>query len=190
MSPASLGRPKEARVDEAVRDAVGELLAERGYAGMTIAEVASRAGVGRGALYRRWSSKAEMTFASVVHPVELGEPPDTGTLQGDLNELGRIVHASVSDPSAIAALAGLVSELRDDPQLAGSIDARLFAEERRWIETILDRARARGEMRRGHDPELVRRLLVGAIAFGPLFQLRAPVRVQAIAEIVAEGLSA
>jgi hypothetical protein len=39
--------------------------------------------VGRGALYRRWNSKAEMTFASVVHALDLGEPPNTGTLRGD-----------------------------------------------------------------------------------------------------------
>jgi hypothetical protein len=37
--------------------------------------------VGRGALYRRWNSKAEMTFASVVHALDLGEPPNTGTLR-------------------------------------------------------------------------------------------------------------
>ena len=37
---------------------------------------------------------------------------------------------------AIAALAGLVSELRHDPRLGASLDARLFAKERRWIETI------------------------------------------------------
>lgn len=187
---AALGRPKETRVDEAVREAVVALLAERGYERMTIADIAARARVGRGALYRRWNSKAEMTFASVVHPLELGDPPNSGTLRGDLTALAKIVHARVSDPSAAAALAGLVSELRNDPALAAALDERLFAEERRWIATILDRARARGEMRRPHDPELVRQLLVGTIAFVVLYQPEAPVPAEQIAELLTRGLSA
>jgi AcrR family transcriptional regulator len=187
---AAAGRPKEARVDEAVREAVVALLAERGYERMTIADVAARARVGRGALYRRWNSKAEMTFASVVHPLELGDPPNRGTLRGDLTALAGIVHARVSDRSAAAALAGLVSGVRDDPTLAAALDERLFAEERRWIATILDRARARGEMRSAYDPELVRQLLVGTIAFVVLYQPEATVLVEQIADLLARGLSA
>ena len=189
MLPA-VGRPKETRIDEAVREVVVALLAERGYERMTIADIAARARVGRGALYRRWNSKVEMAFASVVHPLELGDPPNTGMLRGDLTALAKIVHTRVSDPSAAAALAGLVSELRNDPTLAAALGERLFAEERRWIATILDRARARGEMRRTHDPELVRQLLVGTIAFIVLYQPEARAPVEQIAELLTRGLSA
>ena len=189
MTPPA-GRPRDSRVDEAVREAVVALLAERGYEGMTIADVAARAGVGRGALYRRWNSKAEMAFASVVHPLRLGEPPDTGTLRGDLFALAGMVHARFSDPSASAALAGLVSELRSEPALADALDARLFAEERRWMATIIDRARARGELREAPEPELARQVLVGTISFAALYQPGAPVMAEQIAELLARGLGA
>jgi AcrR family transcriptional regulator len=184
------GRPHEPRVDEAVRTAVVALLEEKGYAGMTIGDVAARAGVGRGALYRRWSSKALMAFASAVHPVELGDPPDTGSLRGDLRALAELIRARVITPSAAAALAGLVVELRDDPALAGTLDDRLWSGERGWMATILDRARERGETGEATDPELVRQLLIGTISFTVLYHPGAPVHAEAIADLVARGLGA
>jgi Bacterial regulatory proteins, tetR family len=39
-----------------------ELPAERGVAGMSIEEVASRAGVGKATIYRRWSSKGALAL--------------------------------------------------------------------------------------------------------------------------------
>jgi AcrR family transcriptional regulator len=184
------GRPREARVDAAVRDAIRELLAREGYAGTTIERVAAHAGVGRGAVYRRWASKAEMVFAAVVHPAELATPADSGTLEGDLGALAERIADLTGTDEARAALAGLVGELAGDPQLAGALEDRLFAAERRYVALILERARARGELGRAVDPELVRRLLVGPIAFTPLFSPTAHPRPRDVARLVAAGLRA
>ena len=54
------GRPRDPGVDEAIILATLELLDERGYVGLSLAEVALRAGVSRTALYRRWDSKAQL----------------------------------------------------------------------------------------------------------------------------------
>ncbi|MGD9695041.1 MAG: TetR-like C-terminal domain-containing protein [Thermoleophilia bacterium] len=159
------GRPREARVDEAVRDAVVALLATEGYAGTTIAAVAARAGVGRGALYRRWRSKAELVFANVIHPVELAEPEDRGTLGGDIEALSLRIAELTGSAAARAAIRGLAT----DPELGGALDERVFEAERRHLERILTRASIRGELGPGVDPDLVRRLLVGPIALAPLF---------------------
>jgi AcrR family transcriptional regulator len=183
------GRPRESRIDAAVRAAVGDLLAREGYAGTTIERVAAHAGVGRGAVYRRWRSKAEMVFAAAVHTVELPDPVDTGTLEGDLVALAvRIAELSGTEP-ARAALAGLAAELAGDPKLAGALEDRLFAAERRYVGLILERAYARGELGRDADPELVRRLLVGPIAFAPLFAPSAQPRPRDVARLVAAGLT-
>jgi AcrR family transcriptional regulator len=188
-SPAP-GRPREVRVDDAVARAVRQLLAEHGYAGTTIGRIARQAGVGRGALYRRWRSKAELVFASVVHPVALGAPPDTGSLSGDLEAVVAIVQARVSEPTAAAALAGLAAELRADPSLAGALEERVFAEERRWVATILERAQARGELAGPADPELVRRCLVGPVALASLYSPAAPpVDAGALAGLLSRGLA-
>lgn len=189
-SPTRIGRPREERVDAAVRLAVLDLLAEEGYSGATMDRIASRAGVGKGALYRRWRSKAELVFAATVHPVELGPPPDTKTLQGDLEAVAMIVRARLVDRTASAALAALASELRAEPDLADTLEQRLFAGERRWMEIVLDRARARGELRpEVADPELVRQALIGPIALAVLFSPGAPApAADQVAALVARGL--
>ncbi|HZA89739.1 MAG TPA: TetR/AcrR family transcriptional regulator [Solirubrobacterales bacterium] len=182
------GRPREARIDAAVRDAIHELLAREGYAGTTIERVAAHAGVGRGAVYRRWHSKAEMVFAAIVHTAELPPPVDSGALEGDLVALAERIADLTGTDQARAALAGLAAELADDSELAGVLEDRLFAAERRYVALILERACARGELGRGADPELVRRLLVGPIALTPLFAPTAQPRARDVARLVASGL--
>ena len=151
------------------------LLEEHGYAATTIERIAARASVGKGALYRRWRSKAEIVFASLVHPTELGAAPDTGSLAGDLAVVAGIVSERLTDPTAAAALAALAAELRTDPDLAGALQERLFAEERRWFAAILAAAAGRGELRDDAvDPELVRQAVVGPFALATLFSPAEP----------------
>jgi len=183
------GRPREARIDAAVREAVHELLAREGYAGTTIERVAANAGVGRGAVYRRWRSKAEMVFAAVVHSADLPAPVDSGTLEGDLVALAERIADLTGTDHARAALTGLVAEMAGDPELARALEDRMFAAERRYLALILERARARGELGRA-EPELVRRLLVGPIALTPLFAPTAQPRPRDVARLVAAGLLA
>ncbi len=188
--PESLasGRPREPRIDAAVRDAIRELLAREGYAGTTIERVAAHAGVGRGAVYRRWRSKAEMVFATVIHSAELPNPVESGTLEGDLVALAERIAELTGTDHARAALAGLVAELAGDPEFARTLEDRLFAAERSYVALILRRACVRGELGRGADPELVRRLLVGPIALAPLFAPKAQPRPRDVARLVAAGL--
>jgi AcrR family transcriptional regulator len=181
------GRPREQRVDDAVRAAVLSLLTERGYQRTTIAAVAERAGVGRGALYRRWRSKGEMVFGAVVHGLELADPPQHGSLAGDLEALGERIALLSDSEIAHAALLGLTAELDTDAGLRDALDARLWAVERRYLAVILHRAADRGEIGPGVDPELVRRLLVGAIAIAPIYG-GGPTAAREAAAIVAAGL--
>jgi AcrR family transcriptional regulator len=187
--PIGPGRPREQRVDDAVRGAVLSLLAERGYQRTTIAAVAERAGVGRGALYRRWRSKGEMVFAAVVHGLELGDPPQYGSLTGDLEALGERIALLSDSEIAHAAMLGLTAELDTDAGLREVLDARLWAVERRYLAVILKRAVDRGEIQPGVDPELVRRLLVGAIAIAPIYG-GGPTAAREAAATVAAGLLA
>ena len=49
-----------------VLDAAGELLVTHGYRKVTIADVAERAGVGKGTVYLHWASKLELFGAVLV----------------------------------------------------------------------------------------------------------------------------
>ena len=84
-SGAPRGRPRSEQADRAIMAAALELLAERGLAGMSIEEVAARAGVGKATIYRRWSSKGALALDAFLAEFEQQQPlPDTGSLRGDL----------------------------------------------------------------------------------------------------------
>src|SRR6187397_2503070 len=82
------GRRRDDSKDDAILEAARELLAERGFDGMTMDAVADRAGAGKATLYRRWPSKVELTVDAIVCgrgvATTIDDIPDTGSLRGDL----------------------------------------------------------------------------------------------------------
>src|SRR5580700_11505934 len=79
------GRPRSEDADRAILAAATELLAERGLAGMSMEEVAARAGVGKATVYRRWRSRGALALDAFMAEFQALQPlPDTGTLRGDL----------------------------------------------------------------------------------------------------------
>ena len=76
------------RVRSAVLDATSMLLSEVGYDQLSVEAVASRAGVHKTTVYRRWPTKPELIAeAALVQAAEAVPIPDTGTLLGDLQTL-------------------------------------------------------------------------------------------------------
>lgn len=81
------GRPLDPTVGEAALQATLELLDEHGYAGLRVDDVATRAGIGIGALYRRWSTKSELVRAALLsataqQDVAESEDPEQDLLDG------------------------------------------------------------------------------------------------------------
>ncbi len=60
-----VGRPRRADLDERFLEAVLDLLAERGYEGVSLEEVARRAGSTRPAIYRRWRGREALLLDAV-----------------------------------------------------------------------------------------------------------------------------
>ena len=60
------GRPRNPDADAAIMQAALALLRERGYAGLTLDDVAHRAGVGKSSLYRRFRDRADLGGAANV----------------------------------------------------------------------------------------------------------------------------
>ncbi|MGH3637652.1 MAG: helix-turn-helix domain-containing protein, partial [Mycobacterium sp.] len=53
--------------DPAILDAAIAALTEHGYDATTMNDIAARAGVGKAAIYRRWTSKAALITDALVH---------------------------------------------------------------------------------------------------------------------------
>ncbi|MFC9898053.1 TetR/AcrR family transcriptional regulator [Nocardia sp. NPDC127579] len=187
------GRPRELRVDTSIAQAVVAVLADHGYAGLTMDAVATRAGVSRAAIYRRYANKQEMAFTVLLHDLDESAPADSGSLRGDLCALTEEIAAQVS-ASGPDTLHGLLADIRADPALNERFATTYLSVERGIIATLLDRAVERGELARRPDPGVVQALLLGPL-YAWLIVLdddpeRAPALAQLVAGMVTEALTA
>lgn len=77
-------RTLDRNVDDAIAAAALTLLVERGFARMTIEAVAQAAGVGKPAIYRRFSDKASLVADVISRQLPVLEPPDLGDARAEL----------------------------------------------------------------------------------------------------------
>jgi AcrR family transcriptional regulator len=140
------------------------LLEEYGYAGLTMAGVAERAGVSTATLYRRCSSKEELVVGALATLVPEGPPRDTGSLEGDLRQmLGRMTESVTGERGRL--LLGLAGEMIRHPALAEPVRVQLREPMREHLAAILERAVQRGEIPVPADRDLAIALMVGPLHY-------------------------
>src|SRR3712207_9386702 len=84
--PPARGRPRDVTLDERILEQVVVLLGSRGYAGLTLDELAVRSGVAKTTVLRRWPSEAAVEAEGVERLALAGvDVADTGRLHGDLH---------------------------------------------------------------------------------------------------------
>src|SRR3954467_115251 len=84
------GRPRDPTLDVRILEQALALLGSRGYAGLTLDDLAERTGVAKTPILRRWPSKAAVAAAAVERlALQSVDVPDSGTLRGDLYVLLR-----------------------------------------------------------------------------------------------------
>lgn len=151
---------RTARVRAQVLDAVRAELAERGHEGLTMEGVATRAGVHRATVYRRWRDVGGLLVDVIDAAGELDwQPPDTGSLRGDLTALNQEIQESlVLQPSF--ALALMAASFHSEQ--AALAQTRLWQDRYAQCEILVERAIGRGELPAG--PTDARSLLVAATA--------------------------
>ncbi|MDQ0791797.1 TetR/AcrR family transcriptional regulator [Streptomyces sp. B1I3] len=142
--PARRPGGRTSRIRTQVLDAVRAELGEHGYEGLTVEGVAARAGVHRATVYRRWQDIGGL-IADVL--VATGEddwqPPDTGSLRGDLTALNEEIQESLSvQPSLAEAL--MAASFRSDR--AARAQQRLWEDRYTRCEALVERAVRRGEL--------------------------------------------
>lgn len=130
------GRPRDGRIDAAIIAATRELILETGYPALTLSAIAARAGTTTAALYRRWSSKAQLVHEAVLEAevIPAFELPDgagggagaaVGDPQADIRALVETVRVLFDRPEVRVALPGLIADTVADPDLHARMIARL-----------------------------------------------------------------
>jgi AcrR family transcriptional regulator len=156
------GRPRSSDADHAIEASTLALLEEEGFASLTMAGVAARAGVSTATLYRRWPSKVDLVVGVLAKLGEDAPTIDTGSLAGDLTAL--LTHtASKLGGDRGRLFEGLVGDGLRHPALSDALRVRLLAPRRAELTAMLDRAVARGEIPRPDDASVTVSLITGAL---------------------------
>ncbi len=125
--------------------------------------VATRAGVHRATVYRRWRDVGGLLADVIEAAGEIDwQPPDTGSLHDDLTALNQEIQESLLvQPSLAIALMG--ASFHSDQ--AARAQTRLWTNRYAQCEILVERAAERGELPAGHTD--ARSLLIAATA--PLY---------------------
>src|SRR5215207_9331006 len=103
-------RRRGQELDEAIRTAVLDLLAEHGPGGVTMEAVASATRTSKPVLYRRWPDSASLRRDTLLRLATAAIPhEDTGSYRGDMLAILRGWAALFSGPKA-PALQALISD--------------------------------------------------------------------------------
>jgi AcrR family transcriptional regulator len=160
---APRGRPRDEAREQAILDAAIALVAEIGYDAMSMEAVASRAGVSKATIYRRWNGKAELIADAIgrMHPQdEFADPDDTGSLRGDLMALISTMFAKISGIDG-GLFCGLAVAMRADSDLGRLLDEGKRDYHERIQRLIVSRAQARGELPGSAEPPQLMDVVVG-----------------------------
>ncbi len=158
----STGRPRSEEAHRAILEATLELLAEVGFSALTVEGVASRAGVGKATIYRRWPSKLPLVVEAFGGLPGM-EDFDTGDLGEDLKKMLRSYIQAFNASALSAVLPSLAGERAHNPELAKLFEPVSLAR-RSPLVRAFERAVVRGEIEPGIDLELAGDLVVGPIA--------------------------
>ncbi|MFG2298037.1 TetR/AcrR family transcriptional regulator [Streptomyces sp. NPDC048603] len=142
-------RRRGAELEGAIIDAAIEQLCEVGWKSLTMEGVAAGAHTGKAAVYRRWSSKADL----VADALEARLPPlleasDTGSIRGDLVQLCRWMRDVMHSRSG-EALRSVLHECDSTgvERFQGLIFNRLVRPSAEVFRLLVERGITRGDVR-------------------------------------------
>lgn len=190
--PATVGRPRDPRIDDAVLRATTELLEEVGYLQLTIGAIAERAGTNKPSIYRRWPTKAHVVHEAVFPTQSRSELPVGGDLRRDIRALVAVGVDLLARPAARAALPGLLAEMTGDPERHADILGRFSGGAWGWLQDRIEVGIAAGEVRDGVQSSTVLELIAGstlvATAIRPLDQL-GPAWIDDVVDVILRGIA-
>jgi AcrR family transcriptional regulator len=162
-----------------------QLLQEHGYDRLTVDAVAAKARASKATVYRRWPSKAELVLAAFIEGTRLvAVPPNTGTLRGDLLQLGELICQQVEQRAA--TIRAVLVEVSRNPALNDVMQCQFLDQRKALIDDILHQAVDRGEIDAAAINDELWDLLPGYLIFRSIIQGRPPTEdtVQALVDEV------
>ena len=153
------GSRRDPSIDAAVLAATRQLLVDRGYSATTIDLIATIAGVSRPAVYRRWSSKAQLVHEALFP--DLGPEPPEDDFAAEITRMCRGALRMYADAAVREAIPGLLNDLRSDKRMRRILSDRLEATARSQLAAKVGDAVADGTARPGISADTVMDVIAG-----------------------------
>ncbi|MDH6197799.1 AcrR family transcriptional regulator [Mycobacterium frederiksbergense] len=169
--PGVRGRPRDAAVDRAILDAALQLFIERGVEGSSIEQIAKKAGVGKPAIYRRWSTKEDVIAVAIetliAEEVDWASPEavETQSPYGLVEAAIDSAAATVTTPRYRALIAKVFGSAVSHPALMTVYWERFILPRRELARRLLERAREEGTVPADTDFEVAIDMMVGAVTY-------------------------
>jgi AcrR family transcriptional regulator len=181
------GRPRSARADEAIIEAVLDLLAEGStIEALSIEAVANRAGVGKATIYRRWPNK-ETLVIDAIGELKGAMPEVSGvSVRDDLLALLRPM-ATASDTRAGRIIPCLIPEIQRNKELYTRYQ-RIVEPRRAMMRQVVRDGMASGQLRADLDVEVVVGLLVAPMIVQTVLKLQPDLDVHKLPEQIVDAL--
>lgn len=161
-----MARPRSVSARNRLLAVAAEILVGEGVGALTAEGVARRSGVAKTTLYRHFGTTDALVFAVVQANVAALDPPDTGTLRGDLAEIHHAYLDVASLQQSRELFAWMVARSIEDPVNRERF-RRARMQPRGPTVVALQRAIARGEIDPGLDLDMAMHIIQG-----PLISLR------------------
>ena len=167
---SSRGRPRSERVSRAILEAARELLVEEGFTRLRLEHVASRAGVGKATIYRRWRSKEALALDLLL---ELASPHihvfDVGDTRAELLQAVENARQALIETPFGPVIRTLLSQVAVNPAIGDPFRASIVAARRAEVGRIVERGVERADLRADADAGIATELLVGPVYFRLIF---------------------
>ncbi len=163
------GRPRSIQSHQAILRATLDLLAEVGFDTMSIEAIATRAGVGKTTIYRRYSSKNELVADAIESIREEVLIPDTGNLWGDIDALIENAAQITLTPLGRQSVAMIIGSASSNPGFAQIYWEKYLEPRRQSFAIVIERAKARNEVPKDLDSGLVFDTMSGIMFYTLIF---------------------
>lgn len=134
-----MARPRDTSIDEAVLAAARRQLAAHGWEGLSVTAVAVEADTSRPAIYRRWTTKADLATAAVAAISDAHLRPATDDPYSDLVRELEAFRRGIDRPHGVALAATMLQE-GTDRDLVRLYRDRIVTPRRRRLRETLERA--------------------------------------------------
>ncbi|GAA5200191.1 TetR/AcrR family transcriptional regulator [Rugosimonospora acidiphila] len=162
--PGRPGRRRSEASRQAILAATSELVAEVGYANLTIEGIAARSGTGKQTIYRWWPSKADVLLDALMTKAELHIPiPDKGSYADDLRAFLTASFALGRDRRIMDIQRALMAHAQLDEDFGRRLRTEALQRRRDALAVIQGRARDRGDLPPSPSPGTAADLVFGVI---------------------------